>query len=156
MARGLQIWPGEKMTAFFRTIIKRETVLDDAASSKLAEALSRPINRMLVHDITVAESPVVEPAVGKPVTAPPPKPNSPASAEIFDPYAFSAMVVLSKAGRGGLAKRLAEIKKSEHLHALADAQHLGVERSLKKADDIRQAIISATERRLANRKAAAS
>lgn len=155
------------MTAFFHAIIRRETTLSDTAALKLAAALGKPINRMLVSD--AADLPQTSPAVAampdppanalhspQPETtaAPPLPPGAPA--EPFDPYAFSAVVVFSKTGKSGLAKRLAEIKKSEHLYAFADAQHLGVERGLKKSEDIRKAIIAATERRLANRKAAAS
>ena len=74
----------------------------------------------------------------------------------FDPYAFSAMVILAKQGREGLARRLAEIKSVDHLKKLADAQHLGFDRSLTKIDDIRKALLAAAEQRLADRRAAAS
>ena len=53
-------------------------------------------------------------------------------------------------------KRLAEIKSAEHLKAFAEAQHLAVNPSVKKLDDLRRAIAAATEQRLADRKAAAS
>ena len=74
----------------------------------------------------------------------------------FDPYAFSATVVLAKTGREGLMKRLAGIKSAENLKAFAEAQHLGIDRKLSKADELRKAILAATEQRLADRRAAAS
>ena len=66
------------------------------------------------------------------------------------------MVVLAKTGKDGLLKRLSEIKSVENLRALADAQHLAVNTTLKKPDELRKAIVTATEQRLADRKAAAS
>jgi hypothetical protein len=51
---------------------------------------------------------------------------------------------------------LAEIKSVEHLKKLADAQHLGFDRSLTKIDDIRKALLASAEQRLADRRAAAS
>ena len=74
----------------------------------------------------------------------------------FDPYAFSATVVLAKTGRDGLIKRLTDIKTAEHLKIFADAQHLGIDRNLSKADELRTAIVTAAEQRLADRRAAAS
>ena len=53
-------------------------------------------------------------------------------------------------------KRLQEIKSAEHLRAFAEAQHVPVDAKLKRLDDIRKAIVTAAEQRLADRKAAAS
>lgn len=179
MSKGTQLWPGDKMRAFYRAHIRRETSLDDPAADKLAEALTRATNRMLVLEMpaeppprTAASTPPVAaaPAKGKggkgqaghgaaqlpaaaPATSAPP---APPAAPAFDPYAFSAMVVLAKTGRDGLLKRLADIKSVEHLRALAEAQHLAVDAGIKKADDLRKAIVAGTEQRLADRKAAAS
>jgi hypothetical protein len=77
-------------------------------------------------------------------------------AEPFNPYRFSALVVLAKQGRSGLLKRLQEIKSAENLRAFAEAQHVPVDAKVKRLDDIRKAIVAAVEQRLADRKAAAS
>jgi hypothetical protein len=158
MSNGKQLWPGDTMRAFFRAHIQRETGLDPAAAEKLSDALTKAVNRMLVWDLP-AEAPVsVSAAVGKGK----PKPQAvesaaaPADPPAFDPYAFSAMVVLAKTGKDGLLKRLAEIKNVADLKALAEAQHLAVNGNLKKPEELRKAIIAATEQRLADRKAAAS
>ena len=143
MTNGSYLWPGDKMRAFFRAHIARETSLDAAAADKLSEALTSAVNRMLVWDIP-AEGPLPAPA----------SKTKPASA--FDPFAFSLPVVLTKTGRDGLMKRLADIKSTENLKTLAEAQHLAIPPSLKKADELRKAIVTATEQRLADRKAAAS
>jgi hypothetical protein len=150
MSKGTQLWPGDKMRSFFRAHIRRETSLDDAAAERLAEALTKAVNRMLVWETPddVQRTEKAEPA---PKTA-----ARHARAENFNPYLFSAIVVLAKQGRDGLIKRLQEIKSAEHLRAFAEAQHVPVDAKLKRLDDIRKAIVAAAEQRLADRKAAAS
>ena len=64
--------------------------------------------------------------------------------------------MLAKQGRDGLMKRLQEIKSAENLRAFAEAQHVPIQPSVKRVDDIRKAIVAAAEQRLADRKAAAS
>jgi hypothetical protein len=167
MTKAAQLWDIDKKRAFFRAYIQRETNLDGVAAEKLADALTKAVNMMRVWEMpeyVAAPEPVLadaaasstkaknksglaETSVSSAVQAEPAK---------FDPYAFSAMVVLAKTGKDGLMKRLTEIKSVDHLKALAAAQHLAVSPSLKRADDLRKAIITATEQRLADRKAAAS
>ncbi len=168
MTKSAQLWSGDRMRAFFRAHVRRETSLDDAAADRLSEALTRAVNRMLVFDASIADT--MQPsqrAVGKrsqnekaevqPSTAKPQKLTAPAATDTrFDPYAFSAMVTLVKFGREALIKRLADITTAEHLRALADAQHLAIADKLKKPEELRKAIVTATEQRLADRKAAAS
>lgn len=136
------------MKAFFRAHIRRETALDEKAAEKLVEALAKAVNFMRVWTIP-EETPVSEPAKSK--ALPDAKPET-----SFDPYAFSAMVVLTKTGRDGLAKKLTEIKGADNLRKFAEAQHLGIDRKLTRIDDLRKAIVSAAEQRLADRRAAAS
>jgi ABC-type amino acid transport substrate-binding protein len=164
MSKGTQLWPGERMQAFFRAHIRRETSLDDEAAERLANALTRATNRMLIWD---AEPPGASAIAAASQSPPGPRadlasslipqtePEAPA-VSAFNPYAFSAMVVLARKGRDGLAARLAEIKTAADLKVFAEAQHLAVDPKLKKIDDLRKAIITATEQRLADRKAAAS
>jgi hypothetical protein len=162
MSNGKQLWPGDTMRAFFRAHVLRETALDAAAAEKLSDALTKAVNRMLVWDLPADVPSSAAPIKGKS------KPQAVETAALaaaaaattsppdFDPYAFSAMVVLAKTGKDGLLKRLAEIKTAEHLKAFADAQHLAVGPHLKKPDELRKAIVLATEQRIADRKAAAS
>ncbi len=146
MTQGAQIWPGDRMRAFFRAHIRRETALDDAAAERLTDALTRAVNRMLVWDMP--------PSPAKDTS------NAELTVEVvkpaFDPYAFSVLAALMKSGREGLAKKLSDIGSVDHLKAIAEAQHLALDPKLKKLDDVRKAIIAATEQRLADRKAAAS
>ncbi len=76
--------------------------------------------------------------------------------EPFDPYAFSAVVVLARGGPDALMAKLKEIKTAEHLRKLADAQHLGISVDVQKTDELRRAIINGASQRLADRRAAAS
>ena len=80
-------------------------------------------------------------------------PDSPAE---FDPFVFSALAVLTKQGPAALASRLATIESAANLHALAKAQHLTVEAGMTDLATLRVAMITATEARLAERRAAAS
>lgn len=192
MTKGVQLWPGDSMRAFYRRHIARETALDTASTERLVEALTKATNRMLVWQMPgeaepespTAPEPVApaaksagktpseakpadkaKPAKGEPVSAKSAKANPAAEPAAvtpvepdkpFDPYAFSVMAVLVKQGKDALAKRLADIKSVEHLKQLADAQHLGINRSLSKIEDVRKAVLAATEQRLADRRAAAS
>lgn len=181
MTKGIQLWPSESMRAFYRRHILRETALDTASAEKLVEALTKATNRMLVWEMPDdAARPAVQPppakapdkkgadkgkpgkaaaTPGKAVktdTLPEPAKEPAAVEKPFDPYAFSAMVVLTKQGRDGLAQKLAEIRSVENLKRFADAQHLGFDRSLTKIEDVRKALLAAAEQRLADRRAAAS
>lgn len=154
MSKGKQLWPGDEMLAFFRAHIRRETALDGEAAERLASALTKAVNRMLVWEMP--EEPREEKQKTKKVEATAEAQDRHDRAENFNPYLFSALVALSKHGREGLMTRLQEIKSAENLRAFAEAQHVPVDASLKRTDDIRKAIVAAVERRLADRKAAAS
>ncbi len=174
MSKGVQLWPGDRMRAFYRRHLAAETSLDARAVERLVEALTKATNRMLIWEMPPEPACEAQEAsanlkTGKAAKSKPAAPAKDAQATdakasqvpakpepSFDPYAFSAMVILAKQGREGLAKRLAEIKSVEHLNKLADAQHLGFDRSLTKIDDIRKALLASAEQRLADRRAAAS
>jgi len=166
MSKGKQLWPGDEMATFFRVHIRRETALEGEAAERLAAALTKAINRMLVWEMPPElsgelpeerpEEPAVESRKAKKAAAPAEAQDRHDRAENFNPYRFSALVTLSKHGREGLMTRLQEIKSAENLRAFAEAQHVPVEASVKRTDDIRKAIIAGVERRLADRKAAAS
>lgn len=153
MTKATILWPGDRMRSFFRAHIMRHTKLDGVAADRLADALTRATNRMLVWDGSAAsDGTATSSEPGQAGTAN----GTPIEQKAFDPYLFSAMVVLSKQGREHLLQRLNAISDTTHLRALAEAQHLAVDDALRKAEDIRVAIVDATERRLKDRKAAAS
>jgi hypothetical protein len=141
------------MHGFFRAYIRRETSLDEATTERLAKALAKAVNRMLVWEMPSGSMDV--PGVEKTEITPQAAKRH-ARAENFNPYLFSVIVVLAKQGRDGLMKRLQEIRSAENLRAFAEAQHVPIAPSVKRVDDIRKAIVAAAEQRLADRKAAAS
>ena len=163
MSQGSQLWQNERMKAFFRAHVRRETALDEKAAEKLVEALTKAVNFMRVWHMP-DETPAPAAAAtekGKLKATADAKSHDAkshdAKSEVpFDPYAFSAMVVLTKTGREGLAKKITEIKGADNLRRFAEAQHLGIDRKLTKIDDLRKAILHAAEQRLADRRAAAS
>lgn len=140
MTRASQLSDQTAIAAFFQDLLRQSAALSDAETRSLAERCARRIKRVVVWD---EETP---PAAPEKSTTPP----------AFDPYAFSAVVVLTKSGKDGLMKRLAAIDRPEHLRTLADAQHLAVDKSLSSPVELRAAIVKATEKRIANRRAAAS
>jgi hypothetical protein len=76
--------------------------------------------------------------------------------EMFDPYAFGAVVVLERLGPAALLNRLDGIDDVGHLRQLAEAQHLSVDPNLSHALELRSAILRGAEERIAERRAAAS
>ena len=170
MAKPEQIWPGERMRAFFRAILASEPALDDATRARLVEKCARRINRMLVWSHPADEPAPPKPerplppadaeaealflsalAAAEPAEQPAAKPAPP-----FDPYVFSAVAVLTREGRDALLLRLAAIAAPADLGALARAQHLAIPDGVTDPAALRLAILAATERRIADRRAAAS
>lgn len=171
MSKGAQIWPGDRMRRFFLAHVRRVPGVDGEIAERIADALNSAVNRMWVWDADAAPPAApeaqrvseslngaaasrVEPAIVEPPVAPDaaPAPLLPA----FNPYAFSALAALAKWGRDGLMKRLADISNVDNLITFAEAQHLAIDRNLENIDDLRHAIVAATEQRLADRKAAAT
>lgn len=97
-------------------------------------------------------------AAGKGATAPQSATAAPSarSRESFDPFSPNVIVVLRKSGRERVLEALAAIRETDHLRLLAREQQLGIAQDLETADEIRIAIVTAAERRVANRRAAGS
>ncbi len=74
----------------------------------------------------------------------------------FDPYTPNVIVVLRTRGRHVALEQLARIENVADLRLLAREQQLGIAPELAGPDEIRSAIVAAAERRIANRRAAAS
>jgi hypothetical protein len=80
----------------------------------------------------------------------------PAASPPFDPYAFSVTALLKRGGREALRSRLGEIASADNLRQLAEIQHIALASGVSTLADIREAIVEGAERRLADRRAAAS
>lgn len=74
----------------------------------------------------------------------------------FDPYSPNVIVVIRTRGRDAVLAELHDIEDIECLRLLAREQQLGIAPDLDSPGDIRLAIVAAAERRIANRRAAAS
>lgn len=149
MAKSAQLWPGDKMRDFFRAIFRAEKDVDATLAERLADACVARITRMLVTDVKP-----VGPA--RPIPRLVPNAGEESAVQTFDPFAFSAVVALSRRGKDGLLRQLEEIQSAIDLRQLADAQHLGVDPAVTDAEELRHAIILGAERRIAERRAAAS
>lgn len=81
--------------------------------------------------------------------------DAPTAAGAFDPFAFSAVALLTKKGKAALSAELATIASASDLKAIATAQHLAIDPAVNDIDALRTALVAATERRIAERRAAA-
>jgi hypothetical protein len=149
----------DKLRAFFREIVMGEPGVDRALAERVAERCVKHIDLLLEWDRGRSDkkpqpAPEPERPLVPPLRATPPV--KPAAMRPFDPYAFSVVVTLVKKGREALVARLSEIDNIEDLRQLANAQHLGVDPHLARAEEVRQAIINGAEKRIASRRAAAS
>jgi hypothetical protein len=129
-----------------------------ALSKHLAEAITEVRVRREAYERVRGQpetsTPVDETSTAATVTPAPATPRGEPSA--FDPFAFSVVAVLTKKGKPTLVAELEKIDTLDHLRRIADAQHLALDPDLRSIADIRAAIVSGAERRIAERKAAAS
>lgn len=166
MARTTKQLSGGGKDKFLRAIVAAEAGTSaDAAkiAATLVDAITEVRVRREVWEATSKPAPgekglraksrprapePVEPALATSVPAD-------AAPVAFDPFAFSAVAVLTKKGKDALAAEFKKIASAEQLRALANAQHLAVDQSIDDAAALRAALLTATERRLAERRAAA-
>jgi hypothetical protein len=104
-------------------------------------------------------APVTAKAVpeGLSVTAAEPKTLDAGAAAPFDPFVFGLVPVFKREGGEGLSARLEELKSADELRAMAKAQQIVLPREIRRGEadieEIRRAILSAVEERVADRKA---
>lgn len=127
-----------------------------AVTQQLTASISEVRARRDVYE-RIREGVPTTRAAAQPVTATLPQINpAPPDTTAFDPFAFSAVAVLTKKGRVALAAELEKIASGEHLRRLAEAQHLALDPAVTDVIEMRASILIGTERRIAERKAAAS
>lgn len=87
------------------------------------------------------------------------QPAGPDDESGFDPFAFGIIPTLQREGEEGLRAHLAEIANIDHLRETAKAQQIVLPRELRKGDipaeTIRDAIVTAAIKRIADRRTAA-
>ncbi|MDX2307456.1 MAG: hypothetical protein NW216_04380 [Hyphomicrobium sp.] len=162
MSRNTKALSGASQKKYFRDLLGAQTALTPDARAELLAATEAEIAQVRVRlpiperrriadrgKATLASVPVPEAdaplaAAAQPSTAP------------FDPFAFSAVVVMTKEGPDGLAAKLAEIATAEDLRALAKAQHIPIGTGMEDVTVLRVAILDGTRKRIADRRAAGS
>ena len=170
MARTTKQLSGGGKDKFLRALIAQEPEISKAAGARLGAAMAAAIADIRVRreaweaarDAVDASSESAAIANAQPFAAPamthalPPAKPAEIPTAAFDPFVFSALALLTKNGATALSAKLSEISAGEHLHALAKAQHLSVDAAISDVGVLRTAILAATEKRLAERRAAAS
>lgn len=149
MAKTSQTETDQRLKAFFRDTILSEPGMTGEKAEQLAARCVQSIDSVLTQK-GIANVPAANLAAATVVAV------TAAALPQFDPFAFSAVSVLARKGREALFARLGEIASSDHLREFAIAQHIAIDQTLTKADDLRNAIVKGTERRIAARRAAAS
>lgn len=145
---------GPRARAYFRDLFAAEDGLTKDGAGRLAETVEREIAQVRVRLPIPDRKPAAAGTGERGAKAH--AAHSKPEAVPFDPFAFSVVVVLTKDGKDGLTKRLESIASAEHLRAIAKAQHIPVDPSLDAPAGIIAAIVSGTEQRIADRRAAAS
>jgi len=168
MANTKRVLSGAAKDAALKRMLAAEPGLDDVTRNRLMARLRDSISliglRHLVRQpalcsdaaelsqpVTAAawareEHPAAHAEPCEPEATPPP----------FDPYSPNVIVVFRTGGRDAVLAELEPIGDIDCLRLLAREQQLGIASDLADPGDIRQAIVAAAERRVANRRAAAS
>jgi hypothetical protein len=168
---------GASQDAYFRRVLKANPNLSAGERDQLVRKLRQEVAQLRVRLEPRRESDPLPDAAASPKPAaatarPPPtiaseapaqlsQPSLPISAPIlaaepFDPFSPNIVVVVRKSGRAAALAALDAIDSVDNLRLLAREQRLSVGADLLSAADVRAAIVTAAERRIANRMAAAS
>jgi len=160
---------GTAMERLFRQVLAGDGGADTATAERLARRLALVLTsvrarRVPLRELARAAADKFRPAPTPPAAAPRPAPatNPPVEPQTatFDPFVFGLVPVYQREGRDGLTARLAAITAPADLKAMAKAQNVALEARLRGADapaeELRTAIVAAVEKRIADRRAAAS
>ncbi|HEX2335238.1 MAG TPA: hypothetical protein VHI72_02065 [Hyphomicrobiaceae bacterium] len=163
---------GAAQDAYFRRVLRAHPSLPAAERDQLMQRLKREIAQLRVRSERLGEGAAAcrptaaakqanklgspAPAKGGAPAQPGVDPLAFVAKEPFDPFSPNVIVVLRTAGRGPALAALASIDSVDQLRLLAREQRLNVRSDLSSAAELRAAIVSAAEQRIANRVAAAS
>ena len=169
---------GASQDAYFRRVLKANPNLSAGERDQLVQRLRQEVAQLRVRIeprresdpppvVTAPAEPVV-PATARPPPAIadeapaqlseplPPIPGPTSATGPFDPFSPNIVVVVRKSGRAAALAALDAIDNLDNLRLLAREQRLSVSAELASAAEMRTAIVTAAERRIANRMAAAS
>jgi hypothetical protein len=160
MGKATRSLSGASQKKYFRELFRATDGVTPETAETLAVACEREIAQVRVRLPIPERGKKNKPgAKASTLAAPPESPAAgtpPPAQPAFDPFAFSVVVVVTREGRDGLAKKLQDIASIDDLKALAKAQHVAVPEGDLTADAMRAAIVDGALQRVANRKAAAS
>jgi hypothetical protein len=158
--RSTKALSGAAQDAYFRRVLKAQGSLSQEAREQLVRSLKRDIAQLRLRREPLPDRVSAPLPIGETC-----HPESPASSALaaassadtsFDPFSPNVVVLLRTQGRAAALAALAAIESQERLHLLAREQRLSVAPDLTSPAELRAAIVSAAERRIANRVAAAS
>ncbi len=146
MAKGIKSLTGVDKDAYLERVHAAAKDAGEPVDEPMLARLKTEVTRVWVKAGALADAAeaVPEPAPALPVD------------DTFNPYEPNVIVVLRTAGRDRLLDALRSIETADRLRLLAREQQLGVDVEVVDAEELRLAIVTAAERRVANRRAAAS
>jgi hypothetical protein len=150
MGKKTKALSGASQDAYFRRVLKAHPNLPAEERDRLVGQLRQDIAQLRLRMGTQARTGVDAP----PPPGAAPEPTAPPAAA-FDPFSPNVIVVVRKSGREAALVALAGIESLDHLRLLAREQRLTVPAEMSSSEDLRAAIVTAAERRIANRVAAA-
>jgi hypothetical protein len=157
---------GASQDAYFRRVFKAYPNLSADERERLVRRLRQEIAQLRLRrsargeaEAPAAEAPALEPAAAPerakastvPAASVPLQVSTP-----FDPFSPNVIVVVRTAGREAALAALTAIDSPDNLRLLAREQRLTVAGDAASTADLRIAIVTAAERRIANRMAAAT
>jgi hypothetical protein len=144
MGKKTKALSGASQDAYFRRVLKTQLELTAEDRDRLVGKLREDIAQLRLRKHGSADP--------KPLPSPPPPAALPPP---FDPFSPNVVVVVRTSGRDAALAALGGIDSAEHLRLLAREQRLTVSADSSSVADLRAAIVTAAERRIANRFAAA-
>jgi hypothetical protein len=164
---------GASQDAYFRRVLKANQNLSAGERDQLVHKLRQEVAQLRVRIeprqggdpppvVAASAEPVASAAAWQPPPAiaaeprAPPVPDPAPTPAPFDPFSPNIVVVVRKSGRAAALAALDAIDNLDNLRLLAREQRLSVSADLSSAVEVRAAIVTAAERRIANRMAAAS
>jgi len=163
MGKSTKTLSGQSQRKYFRDLFKSEPGVTSDAAQRLMDACAGEIAHIRVRLPLAkrrASTVVIEQKADSPAATAAAlqakvaefDPDTP----MFDPHAFSLVVLLRKGGKDALKAKLDGLPDIAQLREVAKAQHVAVDPTLEDRSAIYAAIIAGTEQRIAHRQAAGS
>lgn len=147
---------GASQDAYFRRVLKAHPGVSAEERDRIVQRLRQEVAQVRVRATARSDVDAVPPTEpvrgGAPATQ---TQDPPAAGPTFDPFTPNVVLTVRTSGRDQTLAALAAIEGVDQLRLLAREQRLTIPADLASAGEIRAAIVTAAERRIANRLAAA-